>query len=77
MKKILKEIYPNDIYSKDLILRAIADYSKICTIQVLPLKKGYVCLFSNSITDLSITQKEFSNYLIELYMEQHRGSRNL
>ena len=56
----------SSIYPRELIVRAKEDYQQICCISIEDNAGGIICTFSESITDINLTAKEFSNYLIEL-----------
>ena len=66
MQNEMKMRYPANVYPLDVIQRAIADYRHICLISYKISKAETVCCFRNSVTDLTRTVQEFSNYLIEL-----------
>lgn len=68
--KELRVSYPHSVYEKGLIDRAIRDYQEICTIRQHDNGMETACVFSRSVTDLTVTALEFSNYLIELANSQ-------
>ena len=66
MKLQISLAYPRSLYADDLFARAVADYAHICKVKVYTDRQSVVCTFYESVTDLELTAKEFSNYLIEL-----------
>lgn len=58
--------FPISIYPEKAIVAAVDDYAHICTIRIGKSKTGIECTFTNSVADLHLTAREFSNYLIEL-----------
>lgn len=68
--KELRVFYPHSVYDRDLIDQAIKDYQEICTIKQHDSGMEISCVFSQSVTDLTVTALEFSNYLIELANSQ-------
>ena len=70
MKKAVSLTYPRSIYADDLFSRAVADYRDICRVKVSLNDASTVCTFSDSVVDLELTAKEFSNYLIELALSR-------
>lgn len=58
--------FPATIYPQDVIQQAIKDYAEICHIELLQTDTGVECLFLESVADLELTAREFSNYLVEL-----------
>ena len=68
--KELRVSYPHSVYGRDLIDQAIKDYQEVCSIKQHDNGMETSCVFSRSVTDLTITALEFSNYLIELANSQ-------
>lgn len=67
--KIMNEIsifYHANLYPENVIRAAVQQYAEICSIRVEQQENGISCIFSESIADLELTAKEFSNYLIEM-----------
>ena len=58
--------YPKSIYGRDVLLRAISDYRRICRVSLAEDETSYVCEFRDSVVDIHLTAREFSNYLIEI-----------
>lgn len=66
MENKIIQFFSLDIYPKNYIEKAIVDYINICKIDLAYDGSTAKCTFYNSVTDLEITVKEFSNYLIEI-----------
>jgi len=66
MDKTITLTFPASIYDQAVIKQAVMDYSGICRISITESRNGVSCMFSDSITDITLTAHEFSNYLIEL-----------
>lgn len=66
VKKMNNLNFPKSIYRKKDILRAIWDYQKICEIELCENSLDFICSFSKSKVDITMTIYEFANYLIEL-----------
>lgn len=64
-RKISLEL-DKEIYRKDIICRAITDYSHICKIELKERRDRFICIFSKSKASLEMTVYEFGNYLVEL-----------
>jgi len=72
MKTKIIQKYVLEIYPCNYIQKAILDYKNICKIDMVFNNNVVECTFYDSLVDLEITVKEFSNYLIELI-----NSRNI
>lgn len=66
MKQNTTLFFPATIYPQDIIQQAVKDYAKICRIELRKTEDGVECAFLKSVTDLELTAREFSNYLVEL-----------
>ena len=52
------------LFKKEIIEEAINDYTNIANIDISFEYDYFICVFSNCKYNLSITMKEFTNYLI-------------
>lgn len=66
MKQNTTLFFPTTIYPQDVIQQAVKDYAEICRIELNTTDVGVECIFLESVADLELTAREFSNYLIEL-----------
>ncbi len=56
----------SDIFREKQIEDAIKAFSSICSISVSRDATGFICVFENTLYDVSKTMKEFENYVIDL-----------
>lgn len=66
MKNKITQKYSLNIYPRSYIEKGILDYKNVCKIDLNCNENAIECTFYDSVADLDLTAKEFSNYLIEL-----------
>ena len=66
MDNLVSLSFSKRIYRLEIIKKGIHDYRSICDIHMKEREFCFVCYFSNSKADLTLTAHEFSNYIIEL-----------
>ena len=62
--------FKKEIYTVEILNRAVADYKSICPVIVKNEGDYYKCTFLAESVYLAQIQDEFCNYLIELMNEQ-------
>ena len=58
--------FHKELYSKEVIAKAVNDYSEIADIFVKNKEKYWQCLFQNCRFETEQTIREFENYMIDL-----------
>ena len=59
------------IYDQKRILQAVDAFKALASIHVYLKDEYFMCFFEKCKYDLSITKKEFENYVIDLMNVQH------
>lgn len=58
--------FDKEIYEGEVIFQAARDYAELATIVVTDRGSCWSCIFSHCRYDSELTQREFTNYVLEL-----------
>lgn len=62
----IKILLNRNIYPNWAVVRAVADYNALASIEITADREYLICTFKNCRYDETLTVKEFLNYLVNL-----------